>query len=161
MSNRSRRNGKNSVIMVNGIYFWDFWLKVSCVNWMLANLLRLKPNGPFNGVFKWNSSVLTIKKPGLKVVVNLRYATRQIMHGMVSSQLSEDVGDFWRFFSLCFCIENVAFCAGGSGTKKHLRPGDASQHQIFIRGGFQEIFWLCHRLVKVSLFGWWPHISAF
>jgi hypothetical protein len=53
----------------------------------------------------------------------------------------------------------VAFCAGGSGTKEHLRPGDASQHQIFIRGGFQEIFWLCHRFVKVSLFGWAHHIS--
>ncbi len=61
---------------------------------MLADLLRLKPSGPFNGLFKWNSSVLTIKKRGFKVIVNLRYVTRQIMRGMVSSQLSEQVGDF-------------------------------------------------------------------
>jgi hypothetical protein len=126
---------------------------------MLAGLLRFELNGPFNGLFKWNSSVLTIKSVVSKSSSIFDMLRGQIMRGMVSSQLSEQVGDFWRFFSsLCFCIENVAFCSGGSGTKKHLRPGDATQHQIFIRGGFQEIFWFCHRLVKVSFFGWGPHI---
>ncbi len=38
-----------------------------------------------NSLFKWNFSVLTIKRRSSKVGFNLRYVTRQIMRGMVSS----------------------------------------------------------------------------